>query len=61
MRVRISWDQGSTFVRECELVDCIQPKWDAATFAAASNELALVGRYWLQCGKYGPALLMVVR
>ena len=58
MRVKISWDNGSTFERECELSDCIQPKWDAVTFAAANTELARYGRYWLDCGAHGLALLM---
>ena len=61
MRVKISWDQGSTFERECELEDCIQTEYDAATYREAQCELGKTGRYWLGGGAAPLALLIVVR
>lgn len=46
MRVKISWDEGKSFERECELVDAINPQWDADLYEQAIYELARVGRYW---------------
>lgn len=61
MRVKISWDEGKTFERECDLEDCIQTTYDAETYHAAQIELANKGRYWLGGGACPLALLVLVR
>jgi len=61
MRVKISWDEGSSFDRECDLEDCIQAEWDADTYTEARRELQHVGRYWLGGGAAPLCLLVVVR
>ena len=61
MRVKISWDEGNTFERTCELDDCIQKEWDAETYHEAKNELGKTGRYWLGGGAAPLCLLMVDR
>lgn len=61
MRVKISWDEGATFERECELEDCIQVEWDADTYYEAKRNLSRHGRYWLGGGAAPLALLLRVR
>lgn len=61
MRVKISWDEGATFERECYLSDCIQADYDNATYREAQRELGCYGRYWLGRGAAPLCLLMLVR
>lgn len=59
MRVKISWDEGSTFERACDLTECIEQTWDAETFAEATRHLETTGRYWLGGGA-GPLCLIMI-
>lgn len=58
MIVKVSWDEGATFERACDLTDCIDTKWDADTYYAALRELTTVGRYWIGGGAAPLCLLM---
>lgn len=60
MRVKISWDQGATFERECWLDECIQKDWDIETYQEACRELSSCGRYWLGGGAVPIALIVKV-
>jgi hypothetical protein len=61
MRVKISWDEGATFERECELTDAINPEWDRDEYEAARVELERAGRYWIGGGAAPLGLLMTTK
>ena len=58
MIVKVSWDEGATFERVCDLTDCINPKWDTDNYYAALRELTTAGRYWTGGGAAPLCLLM---
>jgi hypothetical protein len=57
MRVKISWDDGATFERHCELADAFC-SWDRDGLATAENELRKSGRYWIGGGAQPLGLIM---
>lgn len=60
MRVKISYDEGSTFVAECDLTDCFPDFQDDMDYFHALDELSRVGRFWAGGGAAPLALLMRV-
>ena len=60
MKIKISWDEGSTFDRECNLQDAINPEWDNDEYERARAALSTIGRYWVGGGAHPLGLLMRV-
>ncbi len=58
MRVKISWNEGTTFSDECDLSDAFH---DCDEYATAWNELHKRGRYWAGGGAAPLALLVIIR
>lgn len=60
MRVKISWDEGATFERECEIEDCFQVEYDREAYEAARADLQQSGRHWIGGGAAPIGLLVLV-
>ena len=58
MKIKISWDDGATFERTCDLTDAIQVEYDREFYEQALAELTSVGRFWFGGGAQ-PIGLMV--